>query len=135
MKEAEWRGDSDVVSERREFDRLGKGIWYPEQGDREKTRQALQHCEPSAVPRRVGSVPAVPEKKGEPAGAEPVERCQPLGHQRADAQEASPPPADGSDAASLPRVQHEEPVWVRIPLMRVGTHLRSRSDDFLLRCL
>ncbi len=87
----------------------------------------MQHYEPGAVPRRAGSGPAVPEKKGEPAGAELVERCQPRGCQRADDQGASPPPADGSDAASLPRAQHEEPVWVRVPLIRLLTHLRSMN--------
>jgi hypothetical protein len=85
----------------------------------------VQHCEPGAVPRRVGSVPAVPEKRGEPAGAEPVERCQSRGRPRAGDQEASPTPADGSDAASLPKAQDEE--LVRVPLAQIGTHLRSMN--------
>jgi len=73
-------------------------------------------------------VPAVPEKKVEPAGAELVERYQPLGCQRAAEQAASPTPADGSDAASLPRAQDEEAVEEeKVPLVQEGTHLRLRN--------
>jgi hypothetical protein len=72
-------------------------------------------------------VPAVPEKTVALVGAEPVERGQPLGCQRAGDQGASPTPADGSDAASLPRALDEEPLWVGIPLVQVRTYLRSTN--------
>src|SRR6266566_1978292 len=76
----------------------------------------MQHCEPGAVPRRVGSAPAVPERKGESAGAELVQRSEPRECQRAGSQAASPTLADGSDAASLPRAPDEEPMGVKDPL-------------------
>jgi hypothetical protein len=50
---------------------------------------------------------------------------QPVGHRRAGDEEASSVPAGGSDAASLPRAQDEEPLGVKVPLVQVGTHLRS----------
>jgi hypothetical protein len=88
----------------------------------------VPHCEPGAVPSRVGSVLAVPERKVESTGAELVKRCQPLGCQRAGEQAASPTPADGRDAANLPRAQDEEPVEeVKAPLVQEGTHLRLRN--------
>lgn len=60
---------------------------------------------------------------------EPVEPFQPVGHRRAGDEEASPVPADGSDAASLPRAQDEEPMDVKVPLMQVGIHLRSMHGE------
>ncbi len=70
---------------------------------------------------------ALPEKGVELAGTEPVELFQRVEHRRTDDEGASPTPADGSNAASLPRAPDEEPVEVKVPLVQQGTHLRSRS--------
>lgn len=63
-------------------------------------------------------------KAVELAETEPVEAFQRVGYRHAGNEEASPFPADGSDAASLPKAPDEEPVVVKVPSVREGTHLR-----------
>jgi hypothetical protein len=53
--------------------------------------------------------------------------AQRVGPQPADDEEASLSPGDGSVAASLARGPDQEPMEVRVPLVEVGTHLRSRQ--------
>ena len=55
---------------------------------REKTREAVPHCGPGAVSRKVGNVPVVLEKMVDLERAEVGERRQPHGPQRAGAQGA-----------------------------------------------
>ena len=52
---------------------------------REKTRYAVQHCEPGAAPRRVGNVPVVPETTVALARTELGEEASAPGRQRAGA--------------------------------------------------
>ncbi len=51
---------------------------------------------------------ALREKDAELVEAEPVETFEPIGHQRAGDQGASPTPADGSAAPSLPTRSDEK---------------------------
>ena len=56
---------------------------------------------------------------------EPVKMVQPVGYRCAGDEAVSPPHADGSVVASLPRAPDEEPMEVKVLLVQVGTHLRS----------
>ena len=58
------------------------------------------------------------------AEAEPMEPFQRVRHRRAGDAGASLPPADGIDAASLPKALEEELVAVQVLLGQEGTHLR-----------
>lgn len=64
-------------------------------------------------------------KAVELAEAELAETFQPIGDPHADDEGASSPPADGSAAPNLPKGSDEGPMQVKVPLVQVGTHLRS----------
>ena len=64
-------------------------------------------------------------KAVERVGTAPMETFRPAGHRRGSNEAVSPPHADGSAVASLPRVPDEESVKGKIPLVQVGIHLRS----------
>jgi hypothetical protein len=63
-------------------------------------------------------------KAVELAETELVVLLQRVEHRRADDEGASPPPADGSGAASLPKALDKEPIEVIGLLRQEGAHLR-----------
>lgn len=64
-------------------------------------------------------------KAVELAEAELAEMFQPIGDQHADNEGASSPLADGSAAPNLPTGSDEMLMEVKVPLVQMGTHLRS----------